>query len=659
MGNNSMVSRRGYLAAGVVGLSALAGCPGGNGADTPAAGDGGDGDTGDGSDGSGDGNADSGDGDTGDGESDAGSDGGDGDGDSTGDGNDGGETESGETPDDGPYSDAAVLVDQVGYRPGDEKRAVVRADAASFTVRDADSGTEVASGDLSEPTTDGASGDTVRHAAFDNLSESGEYVVSAGGVESAPFAVDEGVWGRTLAEVGRRYTLRRANTAIDDPVTGLSLEPGHPQDRGAEMYFADEFHDEGEAVGVHGGWYDAGDYGKYVPPAAVTVGHLLLAYEQHPDTFEVGQFSMPEGVSEAEREAGVPDLLAEVKFELEWFERMQRPDGALYHKVAGSQWPGMNVRPAEDTQTRYVFGLSTYGTAMAVGAFAMGARIYRPFDADFADRLLENAVAGYEYLRDNPDASFRSDDGQNDGSGAYRQDTDRTERFWAAAELLKTTGESRYAEYIDAELEDQVGSRARHAGWGDANLFGKWAYYTADAGSDEHTETIAEALTAAADDLVAHVGDQGYNVSLGLNDYFWGSNALAVGNGSLLLLADAVESNADYRAAARDQIHYVLGRTPTDRGYVTGSGERPPGNPHSRLVASTGINVPGNVVGGPNHNGGDPDLDAFLASEDPAPAKSYLDVQGSYASNEPALDYAAPLVPLLAAFTPADAVALE
>jgi endoglucanase len=158
---------------------------------------------------------------------------------------------------------------------------------------------------------------------------------------------------------------------------------------------------------------------------------------------------------------------------------------------------------------------------------------------------------------------------------------------------------------------------------------------------------------------VTHAGDQGYNVSLGANDYFWGSNAATLGNGMLLLLADAVESNADYRAAARDQIHYVLGRAPTDHSYVTGSGERAAQNPHSRLVASTGINVPGNVVGGANHDGGDPELDAYLASQDPAPAKSYLDVQPSYASNEPALDYAAPLVPLLAAFTPASAVGIE
>ncbi|PSP54322.1 hypothetical protein BRC74_00970 [Halobacteriales archaeon QH_7_68_42] len=87
-------------------------------------------------------------------------------------------------------------------------------------------------------------------------------------------------------------------------------------------------------------------------------------------------------------------------------------------------------------------------------------------------------------------------------------------------------------------------------------------------------------------------------------------------------------------------MHSVLGRTPTDRGYVTGSGERDPQNPHSRLAASIGINVPGNVVG-PNHDGGDPELDSLLSEDDPA------------------LDYAAPLVPLLTAVTPADAVGVE
>ena len=385
---------------------------------------------------------------------------------------------------------------------------------------------------------------------------------------------------------------------------------------------------------------------------------MLLAYELNPDTFEVGQFSMPEGVSEAEREAGLPDLLAEAKFELEWFERMQRPDGALYHKVSGAQWPGM-IRPAADTQTRYVFGLSTYGTAMGAGAFAMAARVFREFDGAFADRMLENARSAFDYLAANPNPRFRSDPGQNDGSGAYRKDGDAAERFWAAAELLKTTGESSYADYVDSEVATQVSLRARHVGWGNANLLGKWAYYTAEGGSAEHTATIAEKLTGAAEEFVARVNGQAYNISLSTNEFFWGSNAGALGNGFLLLLADEVDGSEEYRRTARDQLHYVLGRSPTNRGYVTGAGERAPQNPHSRVAGSTGINVPGNVVGGPNHNGGDPELDAFLSNQNPAPAKAYLDVQGSWASNEPALDYAAPFLPLAAAFTPADAVGVE
>jgi len=632
-------------------VTTLAGCPGGSGTATaPSGGDGEQsggsdgGDSSDGSDGSANGDSD---GEGGDGDSDG--EGGDGDS----DGESGGASEG-----DGRYSGQTVMVDQVGYRPGDEKHAVVRGGADSFTVVDADSGSEVASGELSESTSDGVSGDTVRDASFDDLSQSGRYVVRAGDLESVPFAVDEGAWGQTLAEVGRRFTLRRANTRLQDPVTGLDLEPGHPQDREARLYFGDEFHDEGERIDVHGGWYDAGDYGKYVPPAAVTVAQLLLAYELNSDTFEVGQFAMPEGVSEAEREAGLPDLLAEAKFELEWFERMQRPDGALYHKVSGTQWPGM-VRPAADTQTRYVFGLSTYGTAMGAGAFAMAARVFREFDAAFADRMLENARSAFGYLRENPTPRFRSDEGQNDGSGAYRKDSDGAERFWAAAELLKTTGESSYADYVDSEVATQMSLGARHIGWGNANLLGKWAYYTTDAGSDDHTETIAETLTETADEFVARVEGQAYNISLSTNEFFWGSNAAALGNGFLLVLADEVAGNGDYRRAARDQLHYVLGRSPTNRGYVTGAGERAPQNPHSRVAASTGINVPGNVVGGPNHNGGDPELEAYLSNQNPAPAKAYLDVQGSWASNEPALDYAAPFVPLAAAFTPADAVGVE
>ncbi|WP_123536789.1 glycoside hydrolase family 9 protein [Halosimplex salinum] len=645
--DSERVSRRAMLAAGVTGVAAFAGCPG-QGGSTATQGER-DGDAaGDGSDADGEPSTDA---------------------DTDADG-DPGSTEVNEPPEtaadpptelDPAESGESVLVDQVGYRPPDPKGAVVRADATAFTVFDAESGDAVTSGELSDPSEDAASGDTVRHADFSGVSQPGTYQLALGdgSVASHEFEVADGVWGRTLAELCRRYTLRRANTRIEDPVTGLEFGPGHPQDAEARMYFGDEFRDEGDTVDVSGGWYDAGDYGKYVTPGAITAGQLLLAYEQHPDTFETGQLAMPDGVSTAGRETGMPDLLAEVKFKLEWLEKMQRPDGAVYHKVSGTNWPGMDTSPTEDDQTRYVFGLSTYGTGMVAGVMAMAARIYREFDADFADRMLENARNAQSYLEANPDSEFRRDEGQDDGSGGYAKTSDREERFWAAAELLKTTGESRYADYLESELADRFGIAPPAVTWGNALLLGHWAYYTAEAGDEDRQSTIAEQLVADADELVEHVGSEGYRVSLSTDQYYWASAKVAVAKGNKLLLANEIEPNEAYVEAALDQIHYVLGRTPTTYSYVTGSGETAPQNPHSRTVESTGINVPGNLVGGPNASADDPELAELIEDESPPPAKCYLDVTGSYASNEPAIDYAAPLVFALAAFTPASAIGVE
>ena len=646
--SDAALSRRALLAAGVAGVAGMAGCPGQRTLTETR-------DTGTGSGSDGDSDAVQGTGGSGDGDDGA---------------VDDGAAEGGganRTPADPPTdldpesAGEAVLVDQVGYRPTDPKEAVVRADATAFTVFDAERGEAVTSGTLSEPMDDDASGDTVRHAAFDALQEPGTYqlAVGDGTVASHPFEVGEGVWGRTLAELCRRYTLRRVNTRIEDPVTGLEYGPGHPQDAEARLYFGDEFHDEGERVDVRGGWYDAGDYGKYVTPGAITAAQLLMAYEWAPDTFEAGQLSMPDGVSTAEREAGMPDLLAEVKFKLEWLERMQRPDGAAYHKVSGTNWPAMDTSPTEDTQPRYVFGLSTYGTGMLAGVMAKAARIYREFDPDFADRMLENARSAQSFLESNPDPIFRRDEGQDSGSGGYAKSTDRSERFWAAAELLRTTGESDYATSLEEELADQFDRTAPAVSWADSLLLGHWSYYQAAGGDESRKRTIADQLIADADDLVDHVAGEGYRVSLGQDEYYWASAKVAVAKGVKLLLANAIESNEAYVDAAKAQIHYVLGRTPTTYSYVTGSGETAPQNPHSRTVESTGVNVPGNLVGGPNANGDDPILSEYIESEDPPPAKAYVDETGSYASNEPAIDYAAPLVFALAQFTPASAVRVE
>ena len=83
---------------------------------------------------------------------------------------------------------------------------------------------------------------------------------------------------------------------------------------------------------------------------------------------------------------------------------MQRPDGAVYHKVAGRTWP-VDTKPEEDTQQRYIYGMSTYGTAQYVGALAMAARVYQPFMPDFAEEL-DSAKLAQDYLTNNPTPLF-------------------------------------------------------------------------------------------------------------------------------------------------------------------------------------------------------------------------------------------------------------
>jgi len=558
-----------------------------------------------------------------------------------------------------------VRVNQVGYLPAARKRAVVAVedagagalsatvdgDVTSFTVRSTDSDDVVATGELSEPIDDEDAGEIVRQADFTDVTEPGEYVVEVGdgAARSVPFRVAPDVYAGTLVDATRLYSLKRSNTRIDDPVTGLDVDPGHTQDERAAMRARDEFHDAGESADVGGGWYDAGDYGKYVPPATLTVGQQLLAYELVPEAFEAEECDLPVDVPEADREAGLPDLLVEAKFELEWLERMQRPDGAVYHKVAGDTWPSIDTLPTEDTQQRYVYGLSTFGTATYAAAMAMAARVYAPFDATFADRALDNARDAFSYLAANPEPTFRFDDGQDDGSGPYRKDDDLSERFWAAAELLKTTGEDRYAEALHGPLADVFDKPVRAPVWNDATALGQWAYRSAAAADTDRAATLDAAFVDRADAIAAAVEADGHRVALDTDDYHWASAKLALARADVLLLANEIEPDERYVEAALDQVHYVLGRTPTGYSYVTGQGTHPPRNPHDRLVESTGVEIPGMVVSGANANGDDDFLAGFIAETDAPPAKAYVDAVPSYSANEWAIDYTAPLFLALAA----------
>ncbi|WP_182299340.1 glycoside hydrolase family 9 protein [Cohnella cholangitidis] len=546
---------------------------------------------------------------------------------------------------DEPARKLRIHLNQVGYLPDGPKVVVVAADEPfgelNISVTDRKNHwNNVWKGTIPAARKDDISGDWVSQADFGELTADGRYEVEVAGNVSVPFFIHTEVYNELFLNVARSYRLQRSGEPIDDPLLGLKLLPGHLQDKEATLFYKDE-QGRQPVIDVHGGWYDAGDYGKYIPVAAVTVAQLLLAYELRPEFFADKKFLQDAEKSGWKHAAEAPDALAEVKFELDWMLRMQREDGAVYHKVSGGAFPEF-ILPAEDVQDRTVYGMSTYGTAMFAAATAMAARIYEPFDSAYATELLKSSKKAQAWLDSHPDAYFRMDEGQNTGSGPYDKSTDREERFWALAELLKTTEDEGYAGKLTSRYADLLESRPTFVSWNNTHLLGQWAMATASRSPEAAKDATARAIVGAADEICARVGTDAYRSALLSKEYSWASNKNALAEAELMLLANELKPSADYEDAAADQLHFVLGRNAMGMSYVTGAGTRYPLHPHHRISAVSGIPVRGLIVGGPNQYMNDPVLEKMTDLGLP-PAKSYIDDVLSYASNEYAIDYNAPL----------------
>lgn len=550
-----------------------------------------------------------------------------------------------------PLPGSMIKVNQVGYPAKSKKIAIVTnaTNAREFELIDLIKGGVIYTGELTDAVVDPDSGDSVQQADFSKTMMSSTYIISVAGAGiSHPFRIGEDVYRSVFINTLRTFTMQRSLTDIDDPLTGLRFAAGHEQDKRAIVNFSDGVSNKGDIIDVSGGWYDAGDYGKYVPPGAASAAFLLLAYDFNPEKFKAGQLIFPRGVSEQEQVAGLPDILSEVKVELDWLIKMQRNDGMLYHKVAALGWPGMDTPPAGDFVKRYVFGKSTYGTAIASATFAMAARLYEPFDKQYASELLTHAKQAFEYLEKHPEFEFFYEEQQDLGSGPYRKDTDKEDRFWAAAELLRTTGDARYDQYLQAEFNDLFTQTPAIIGFDHPLLFGQWAYYHSAAGQNGNKEKLKSTLTAQADTLAAQIQADAYLNSLETNEYLWGSNRNVSAKGVHLLLAYQLDNKREYEEAALEQLHYILGRNALGRSFVTNTGTVYASRPHHRITNSTMTMIPGLMVGGPNSSGGDETINQLKSRL--TPAKTYVDDITSFSTNEYAVDYNAPFSFLVSYF---------
>ncbi len=532
-----------------------------------------------------------------------------------------------------------ALVNQAGYLPDREKKVYFITVEDTFYVVDRASGQTVFRGPVVLTSTkDPSAGIRTSVGDFSSFTQEGTFQISTPNADTSySFSISKTVFEDVYRKALKGFYYQRCGSALSSQQAGVYARSTCHTTDGL-------FHSSTGQTGslaAQGGWHDAGDYGKYVVNAGISVGTLLMAYELYPAKFRYDDLNIPESGN------SVPDILDEVRYELDWLLEMQdTTDGGVYFKETTLNFPGF-IMPNQDNAALYIYQKSTTATGDFAAVMAMAARIYQPFDAVYAARCLTAAQRAWGYLSANPTivpvGGFRNPSGT--GTGEYGDNNDSDERLWAAAEVYETTGDTTcHAYYLGNYLSSVFSSTM---GWADVRDMAHIAYLTGKQAGASVTvkNTLRTGLLNYCAQRAGVVATDGLNVSALPTEYGWGSNGFILNNAVLMIVGYTESNDTTLYNAALEQLNYALGCNRIDISFVTGVGEAHTMNPHHRPSYADGIvePIPGLLAGGPDHGLDDAILQSLYTSAT-APARCYTDNWQSYASNEIAINWNAPLV---------------
>ena len=532
---------------------------------------------------------------------------------------------------------------QVGYGPQQEKIIVVEGTNPKGKLR-----LTAPDGQVSKPKTvrkavSPWSGKTRYVVDLGQLTEVGQYQLSLG-KEQCTVSVAE----HPLREVSkaslRLFYLIRSGVPIS--MGGTYNRPlGHADTKVlVHPSAASPLRPAGTVISSPLGWYDAGDYNKYVVNSAFSIGLMLAAYEQQPQYFAALNTNIPESQNQT------PDLLDEMMFNLAWLFTMQDPyDGGVYHKLTTPNFEGF-IMPTACKQPRYVVAKSVTATLDFAAVMADAARLFEPFQQDYPGFCAQAAAVAeraYQWAKANPTAFYRQERLKDPAvsTGTYGDMNARDEFFWAASALYRLTGKQTYLD--DARQHQPKGFTAPT--WGNVASLGAYEWLAAKDGAALF-QPMKEQLMAYCDDLVKKAEGSCFQSPFGnsARDFGWGCLAENCCCPAMALLyADQLLGTQKYRPYALQNADYLLGRNATGYCFVTGFGDQSPMQPHHRPSAADGIDAPfpGMLVGGPNPGQQDKN-DGQFSYPSNQPDESYIDHSASYASNEIAINWNASLVAL-------------
>lgn len=518
-----------------------------------------------------------------------------------------------------------IHLNSIGFLPEHQKTAVIPHPSETFKVINAKTGKEVFSGETSGPKFQKDVDQNVWTADFSAVKKQGTYYLEVPDVgKSTEFEIAEDVYNFAAKTAMRAFYLWRCGTAVQGEFKDdvFQYEACHLNDA-----YEDYIGNPGSKRDGTGGWHDAGDHGKYVVNAGVTLGVMFYAWDHFQENLGKLDFELPETAP------GFPEFLKELKWETDWLLKMQYPDGSgkVSHKLTRTNFSGF-IMPHEDDAKRYFTEWSSAATADFVAIMAMAARYFKPYNAEYAQKCLDAAWVSYRFLQENPEYKrFEQGDFQ---TGGY-QTNDVDDRLWAAAEMWETTGSSECLADFEKRAAEMNFEVDENWDWSDVSNLGMFTYTLSERnGKDKNTEAVIHKnIVANADKLVSKAAEDVYDRPLA-GRYYWGCNGTVARQVVNLQVANKLKPKHAYIETALDAIDHIFGKNYYNRSYVTGLGLNPPMRPHDRRSGADDVKAPwpGYIVGG-GHS-----------------ATDWVDKEESYSHNEVAINWQAALVYALAGF---------
>jgi endoglucanase len=541
--------------------------------------------------------------------------------------------------------DAHIKVDQFGYRCNDQKIAVISnpitgynsgspftPGTMTYVIKRWSDDVTVFSGTLTvwnAGTTDAQSGDKAWWFDFSGLTTAGSYYIydATKNVGSYKFDIDDQVYTNVLMHSVRSFYYQRCGTALLTANAGAgwphtACHLGALQDTDCRLYSNTT---AATSKNLSGGWHDAGDYNKYTNFTFETLVNLLLAYEENPATWK-DNYNIPESGN------AIPDLLDEVKYELDWLLKMQQADGSVL-SIVGNPCAGGGGSPPNTDASQRVYGPATTSASLtAASVFALAAIQYKSLGiaamTTYANTLQTAAINAWNWAVANNSTTWNNNSGTCHISAGEQEVAvyDKQARQVSAASFLYVlTGTAAYKTYFDANY-----ANVHLIVWAFAYPFeityqDALLYYSKSAGATAAVvANINSKYKGSMSGTAQHLpnflsGTDPYRAFLNTADYTWGSNSTKAKEGSMFYTMvkynlDA-PNNTNYTNAASGYVHYMHGVNPNGFAYLSNMNTYGADNSinefyHSwfadgsalwdRVGVSTYGPAPGFVPGGPN-----------------------------------------------------------